>query len=747
MGENTSPPPLIRFGEYELDTRTGELRNGDHSTHLHRQTLRLLVLLLERPREPVSREELRTALWPDRTFVDFEDGLNHAIRRLREALGDAAENPQFIETLPRFGYRFVGPANTQVPVSKSAAIVGGIRELSSQRLSWALFLLGAFSLGATLSVVWYARYRPVAPSALLTERRLTANSSENDITQGAISPDGKYLAYGDETGMHLKLIHGGEVINIPQPEEPPAFHTAVWWPNGWFLDGTKFIAVGAAPGQPPSTWTFSVLGGQPRRIRDDADGWSVSPDGTLIAFGTGRGFVRYREIWVMGPQGEDARRLVAGSQDDGFFWAVWSPVGRRIAYTRFHRTPEGIQCSIESRDLEEGLPTQVLSDPRLCNLNIKYLWDTDGRFIYTMIEQEPRWNDTNLWEMKVDTRTGAALSKPKRLTNWVGVNVRHFVGTQDEKQLAISRTIQQVGVYVGELEAPGHRLTDIRRLTLDEYNNFPGRWTQDSRAVFFASDRNNEWDIFKQALDHTEPQLVLAGDHKFRWMPTVSPDGAWILYMSVGTAPVNEPTPIRIMRLSTLGGAPQQVLEEPGINEIACPQSPSVSCVFGQEIPDVAQLIISWFDPAHGKGAEIARINLSVTQRNEDLARVNRRRLNGGYDWDLSSDGRYLAFTQYDEREARIQILPVGGGEVRNVIVKGRDKFQTLNWGPDGKGLFVATAGSTLLYVDLDGRAQVLWQRRPPESYYLGGVPSPDGRHLRITALRVESNVWVLENF
>ena len=109
MEETTAPQRLIRFGEYELDARAGELHKGGATSQLHKQPLQVLLLLLEHSGRVVTREELRAALWPDHTFVDFEDSLNHAIRRLREALGDSAENPLFIETLTRRGYRFICP--------------------------------------------------------------------------------------------------------------------------------------------------------------------------------------------------------------------------------------------------------------------------------------------------------------------------------------------------------------------------------------------------------------------------------------------------------------------------------------------------------------------------------------------------------------------------------------------------------------------------------------------------------------
>ena len=100
-------PRLIQFAEFKLDTRAGELRNGELVLQLSQQPLQILYLLLEHPGELVAREEVRTKLWPDGTFLDFEDGINHAVRRLRDALGDSAETPRFIQTVPRRGYRFI----------------------------------------------------------------------------------------------------------------------------------------------------------------------------------------------------------------------------------------------------------------------------------------------------------------------------------------------------------------------------------------------------------------------------------------------------------------------------------------------------------------------------------------------------------------------------------------------------------------------------------------------------------------
>ena len=125
------PPPVsrlgvVRFGIFEADFRAGELRRAGARIELHDQPFQVLAMLLDRPGELVNRDELRKRLWPGDTFVDFDHGLNNAVARLREALGDSADNPRFIETLPRRGYRLITPANLAVQARPGAACFGGV---------------------------------------------------------------------------------------------------------------------------------------------------------------------------------------------------------------------------------------------------------------------------------------------------------------------------------------------------------------------------------------------------------------------------------------------------------------------------------------------------------------------------------------------------------------------------------------------------------------------------------------------
>src|SRR5229473_7385544 len=113
---------VIHFGAFQIDLSSGELRKRGIKLRLQEQPFQILVMLLERPGEVVTREELRSRLWSSDTFVDFDVGLNNAILRLRNVLGDSTEKPRFIETLPRRGYRFIAAVHNSSPAPEQASL-------------------------------------------------------------------------------------------------------------------------------------------------------------------------------------------------------------------------------------------------------------------------------------------------------------------------------------------------------------------------------------------------------------------------------------------------------------------------------------------------------------------------------------------------------------------------------------------------------------------------------------------------
>src|SRR5258707_7376929 len=149
---------VLRFGVFELERRSGELRREGLRVRLQEQPLRILEALLDARGEPVTREALRQRLWPDETFGDFDSGLNRAINRLRAALGDEADNPRFIETLERRAYRFIAPVGASEPAAppEVAAPPAPEAEVSPPprpRHRRALWLGAAFSAAAVTAAL------------------------------------------------------------------------------------------------------------------------------------------------------------------------------------------------------------------------------------------------------------------------------------------------------------------------------------------------------------------------------------------------------------------------------------------------------------------------------------------------------------------------------------------------------------------------------------------------------------------
>ena len=159
MKETVRSSTIVRFGVFDLDLDTGELRKGGLKARLQEQPFQVLALLVARPGELVTREELRERLWPGDTFVEFDQNLNSVIKKLREALGDGADSPRFIETLPRRGYRFIAPVEVSHDPSPRAAAQTGASGQEKQprgrrRVVWAapaIALLGVAGLA-----VWFA---------------------------------------------------------------------------------------------------------------------------------------------------------------------------------------------------------------------------------------------------------------------------------------------------------------------------------------------------------------------------------------------------------------------------------------------------------------------------------------------------------------------------------------------------------------------------------------------------------------
>ena len=169
MAETARQLRLVRFGDFEVDLRSGELRKAGVKLKFGGQPFQVLTILLEQPGDVVTREELQKRLWPD-TFVDVDHNLNTAINKIREVLGDSAERPRFVETLPRRGYRFIGelepPVQPVVPVVTVEPDRGSHSRRTWLKIAAGVLAILVVTLAAVIAYRWHRQQRPQEQAAL-----------------------------------------------------------------------------------------------------------------------------------------------------------------------------------------------------------------------------------------------------------------------------------------------------------------------------------------------------------------------------------------------------------------------------------------------------------------------------------------------------------------------------------------------------------------------------------------------------
>ena len=574
----------------------------------------------------------------------------------------------------------------------------------------------------------------------MTQRQLTANGAGHGVNGAATSPDGKYLAYSDDAGLHIKLVETGEMRTLPLPGEVASTH-ATWLPAAWFPDGTRVLTNLEVAGKPPSVWILSLIGDAPRKFRDDSFAHSISPDGSTIVFTASRTGLGERQgeysrqfgdqtIWIVGVNGQSPKMVARGDDTTGFMQVVWSPDGSRIAYLKIHQTADAFECALEERDLLGGPAVVVLTGANLCENPQGIWWAPDGRLIFSLAEASPNANDSNLWQVKLDPQTGRPSDKPARITNWVGFSFASPTGTADGRRLVFLKMNFQSNVYVAELEAGGARLTTPRRLTLEDRNAFPAAWTSDSTSVLFWSDSNGPSQIFRQKINENTAENVMAGPDQ-PWMPRLSPDGKFILY---ATSPQGVGgSSQRIMRVGSSGEAPQFVMDVPRLGNFACPRLPAEVCLVAQSSEDGKKVMITAFDPMQGKPRDVLTLDIHPGTL---------------YNWMPSPDGSRIAFMEYSPLQGVIRTLSLKGEPERDITVKGWTGLNSVDWAGDGKSFLVSSqspTSSTLLRVDMEGHATPLWDQRG--AWRTWAIAAPNGRKLAIQGMTSSSNVWMIENF
>jgi DNA-binding winged helix-turn-helix (wHTH) protein/Tol biopolymer transport system component len=763
---------VFRFDDVEVREREFLLIKAGEALPVEPKAFRVLLFLLRNPGRLVTKDEVLGAVWNDCAASD--NSLTRSIATLRRLLGDDTHEPRYIATVPTVGYRFLcdvkvttngfagagspqtgaeevdgggyrlpapvsGPASTAVlaagvgpplppgPIASSTqpALAGAS---TRKPLRWLHILFIAISLVTVgAGAFWFFNHRPTT-NHQHAEQRVTFNSPEAAIQSAVVSPDGKYLAYSDPTGLYLRHVATGETRRWSLPKDFIA-HA-----NGWFPDGTHLLVMRLEGPMHPSLWKLSLLGASPRKLIDNAGRGSVSPDGSRIAFLTAPDWGR--ELWVMSSDGSNPHKIAAAGQTEQFssrenqiFPFVWSPDGQRVAYIERHTAPtaspaDDVLFSLATRDANGGDLQVILNDNRLRHA---LAWAPDGRILFAYREDPSSdRGDEGVRSIRVDQQTGKATGELQFLTNGSG-SIGWMSVSSDGMRLVLSRNNTQVQSFVAEYEADTRKWKTPRLLTLDANNNAAEAWLPDNRTVLFVSNRNGRWTLFKQPMDETTAEVLV--EQRCISLPRLSADGSQVLYQ-LRTCPVNFLAPVSLMRLPIAGGPPRLVLKQAGILNYQCARLPSTLCIFSK-VQGTDHVYVS-FDPERGIGRELLRTKGSFNN------------------WSLSSDGRTLAVFPGDHR---IRFFSVQNGVARegNTVILNDWWIPNGDWSADGKGVLIpsVTPSGTpvMLEVDRAGKASVVLEGAA-NTAFMWMIPSPDGR-FGILDVEVpgDNNVWMVDRF
>jgi DNA-binding winged helix-turn-helix (wHTH) protein/Tol biopolymer transport system component len=740
---------LVKFGIFEVDLAAGEIRKAGMRLKLAPQPFQVLQSLLEHPQQVVTREELRERVWPDNTFVDYELALKKAINRLRDILGDSAENPRFIETVPRRGYRFIGPLIPSEPTQDSSLGIGELlpgqpgngRELADKPTEaanalrsasvitpWRIFSVVAVLLvgGATSWLLPHWSHR----TADFKDRRLTANSQDVPILCAAISPNGQYLAFADKTGFYLRQINNSEthLISLPQ-----GFNAL---PAAWYPDNSHLIAIWTEGMKSSSgLWQISIMGGAPRKLTENGGFPSISHDGSQISFI--RDEPPDEELWVMGANGENPRRVFAAKRGSAFGPAAWSPDGRRIAFVT---ATQGLgqwasTMNITMLDLGSGQQNIIVSpqgtNPELdasAQMTWTLVWTADNHLVYAVTEPPPNQTDANLWQAPLDS-SGRVSGRALRLTATPG-GVSNLNASAEGTRIAYTKSSTTPTIYVSEVRSDGAGLTTPQRLTLDDWRDIPFAWTPDSKAVIFVSDRDGIFHIFKQQIDQTVAELLVGGSDQAN-VPRLAPDNTSLLYLA--WPKVGDPvTPTRLMRVPLAGGPPQEVLRENRIGNMQCARPPSSVCLY--HVESATELSFFRFDPVTGKSEALPQFKIE----------------NRSPGWNLSPDGKILLTSTAKglQKNPSFNLYSLEDSSKRIVTVKAWAGLNGVDFAADSKSVwataFTKTGKWALLNIGLQEQTRTMLEDTE-EIWW--AVSAPDGKHLAMSKNRIASNVWMVERF
>lgn len=547
----------VQFGVFEADLKTGELRRSGVRVRVQSQPFKLLAALLRQPGEVVSRENLHQELWGADTTVDFDHSLGIAVNKLREALGDSAENPRFVETLARRGYRFIAPVQTVDPLPATTALaqvaVSAVPPTRRKISWWVAAALGVCCLVLLLLLLLRpAKRTPYRIAQMTYSGHVLSNDLDVESFSSSAS-DGTRIYFSNiENGdpvLAVALAANGEISRFNLPSEIGAPLISSLSP-----DGSKLIVrshLQAEPEQP--LWVVPTLGGDARRIPNvlghDAT-WM--PDGQRLLVASGNKLV------VMDADGSDPHLLL--TVPGLAFWLRWSPDGKRLRYTvrdPQQQTSELWEVSADGSNPHPLFPGWSQPASECCGS-----WTSDGE---EYVFQSSHSGHTEIW-VRQDQPWYLADRKPRQITNGPlefeapstvpGGHRINFIGADTQYQLlhklpdsqaftALDQNLSTAalaqysrdGKWVAWLNAADSSLWRSRidgseriELTTPPLRIFTMRWSPDDKQLaLMAEEPGKPWKIYLQDADGGKPMPLLK-ENRGEADPDWSEDGKSIVF-------------------------------------------------------------------------------------------------------------------------------------------------------------------------------------------------------------------------
>jgi Tol biopolymer transport system component/DNA-binding winged helix-turn-helix (wHTH) protein len=507
------PHRIVRFGVFEADLQTGELHKSGIKVHLQGQPFQVFAILLEHSGELVTREELRERVWPKDTFVDFDHAVNTAITKIRAALADDADNPRFVETLPRRGYRFIAPVNKP----NSGENLASTAKWRFERLTAKRIWIGLVALFLLCVGIWGFSRISRGDRPTTVEIVSLAGAPRGYQFTASFSPDGNQLAF-DQTGernsgIYTTLIGGEKSLRLTSN---PGDCCPAWSP-----DGRQVAFIRRSP-EGFAIYAISALGGTEHLLyRPPSDSFfhpgsylDWSPNGKVLAFS--QWHVNENSGWIglLSLTDSTTRPLTSPAEQYFDFGATFSPDGQSVAFIR--TTIAGVDSDLFVVPAAGGKPRQLTFDNQIMGAPA---WTADGRDI---VFSSPRGGLPTLW------RISEGGSTPQPIAGVGAVACCPSISRKGN-QLVYNSSVAHYGLWRVDLKDQTHVQGPPNLLISTNGRNWRPDYSPDGKRIAFESDRSGYMEIWTCDSDGSNCRQLTAL-HGTAGTARWSPDGRYIAF-------------------------------------------------------------------------------------------------------------------------------------------------------------------------------------------------------------------------